>query len=105
MKLEFKMELKFKKLEYYVRKTPFPTALTWPHIIHDQKKQQKKKKKNKQTKISYHMIHQCTLHAFLTLLSKVLEREIIQIKFAVVFGMGQRDDITKSVNVGLHSFI
>ena len=92
------------ELEYYVRKTPFPTALTWPHIIHVQKKQQKKKKKtNKQTKISYHMIHQCTLHAFLTLLSKVLEREIIQIKLAVVLDMGQRDDITKLVNVGLHA--
>ena len=51
------------------------------------------------------MLHQCTLHAFITLLSKVLEREIIQIKFAVVFDMGQRDDITKSVNVGLHSLV
>ena len=92
------------ELEYYVRKTPFPTALTWPHIIHVQKKQQKKKKKtNKQTKISYHMIHQCTLHAFLTLLSKVLEREIIQIKLAVVLDIGRRDDIIKSVNVGLHA--
>ena len=110
------MELKFKKLEYYVRKTPFPIALTWPHIIYVRKKTKKKKytkqniktknkTKQKQTKISYHMLHQCTLHAFITLLSKVLEREIIQIKFAVVFDMGQRDDITKSVNVGLHSLV
>ena len=101
------MELKFKKLEYYVRKTPFPIALTWPHIIYVRKKKTKKKNKTKQkqTKISYHMLHQCTLHAFITLLSKVLEREIIQIKFAVVFDMGQRDDITKSVNVGLHSLV
>ena len=67
------------------------------------KKATKKKKKNKQTKISYHMIHQCTLHAFLTLLSKVLEREIIQIKLAVVLDIGRRDDIIKSVNVGLHA--
>ena len=43
MKLEFKMELKFKKLEYYVRKTPFPIALTWPHIIYVRKKTKKKK--------------------------------------------------------------
>ena len=67
------------------------------------KKATKKKKTNKQTKISYHMIHQCTLHAFLTLLSKVLEREIIQIKLAVVLDIGRRDDIIKSVNVGLHA--
>ena len=65
----------------------------------------KKKKKKTKTKISYHTLHQCTLHAFLTLLSKVLEREIIQIKLAMVLDMGQRDDITKSINVGLHSFI
>ena len=26
------MELKFQKLEYHVRKTPFLTALTQPHI-------------------------------------------------------------------------
>ena len=38
-----------------------------------------------------------------TLLSKVLEREIIQIKLAVVLNIRQRDDITKSVNVGLHA--
>ena len=91
------MELKFQKLEYHVRKTPFLTALTQPHIIYLQKK--KKKKKN-----SYHTLHQCTLHAFLTLLSKVLEREITQIKLAVVLDMWQRDDIIKLVNVGLHAY-
>ena len=82
---------------YHVRKTLLPIALTWPHIIY------LKKKTNKQTKITYHTLHQYTLRAFLTLLSKVLEREIIQIKLAVVLDMGQRDDITKLVNVGLHA--
>ena len=38
-----------------------------------------------------------------TLLSKVLERKIIQIKLAVMLDMGQRDNIIKSVNVGLHA--
>ena len=84
---------------YHVRKTPFPIALTWPHIIY------LKKKTNKQTKITYLTLHQYTFHAFLTLLSKVLEKEIIQIKLAVVLDMRQRDDITKSVNVGLHSLV
>ena len=36
------MELKFQKLEYHVRKTPFLTALTQPHIIYLPKKKKKK---------------------------------------------------------------
>ena len=69
-----------------------------------QKKQKQKQKQTNKQKITYHTLHyQYTLHAFLTLLSKVLEREIIQIKLAVVLDMGQRDDITKLVNVGLHA--
>ena len=47
--------------------------------------------KKKKTKISSHTLHQCTLHAFLTLLSKILERETIQMELAVVLDMGQRD--------------
>ena len=72
------MELKFQKLEYHVRKTPFLTAFTHPHYLPSKKKT---------------LTTHCTLHAFLTLLSKVLEREITQIKLAVVLDMWQRPHV------------
>ena len=99
LKLDFVI-LEFQKLEYLLCKKN-----TIPHNTHTATHylpSKKKKKTKTKTKISYHTLHQSTSHAFLTLLSKVLEKEFIQIKLVVVLDMRQRDDITKSVNVGLH---